>query len=51
MKSGGILLIVIGTWICFQVLGGDALVRLNVITHDEDLGNTITGQGHALGGT
>lgn len=30
--AGGIALMVLGTWVCFQVLGGQALERLKVVS-------------------
>jgi hypothetical protein len=32
MNAGGALLIIAGTWVLVQVLGGKALTRLGVIT-------------------
>lgn len=29
--AGGFALIVVGVWVCFQVLGGQALERLKVV--------------------
>lgn len=31
MNAGGVVLIVAGTWVLFQILGGQALERLNLI--------------------
>lgn len=30
MKAGGVLLLIAGTWVLFQVLGGNALGRLGI---------------------
>jgi hypothetical protein len=32
MNAGGVLIVLAGTWLVFQVIGGDALQRLTVIT-------------------
>ncbi len=31
MNAGGVLLVLAGVWVCFQVLGGRALERLGII--------------------
>jgi hypothetical protein len=32
VNAGGVLIVLAGTWLIFQVIGGDALQRLKVIT-------------------
>jgi len=32
MNASGVLLVILGVWVATQVLGGDALLRLKVIT-------------------
>jgi hypothetical protein len=34
MRSGGVLLVIAGVWVLCQVLGGNALERLGVISGD-----------------
>ncbi|HTF08534.1 MAG TPA: hypothetical protein VK659_10235 [Asanoa sp.] len=41
MKPGGVLLVVAGLWVLAQVLGGNALVRLGLITDTGGAGNDV----------
>lgn len=31
MNASGFLIVLAGAWVCFQVIGGDALQRLKVV--------------------
>ena len=31
MNAGGAVLVIAGLWVCFQVLAGNALERLNIV--------------------
>lgn len=44
MNSSGVVLVVVGIWVCSQILGGEALARLGV-------GNDISAQAGSGGGT
>lgn len=45
MKPSGILLVLIGAWIATQVLGGNAMERLNLIKPDGSAGSVPTAPG------
>jgi hypothetical protein len=47
VKPSGILLVVIGVWIAAQVLGGNAMERLNLIRPDGTAGGVATAPGAA----
>lgn len=45
MKPSGVLLVLVGTWIATQVLGGNAMERLNLIKPDGSAGGVATAPG------